>query len=358
MTPTYKIIIGIFVLSFLSCGEDSKTQSTEETPIRVKTQTVVANNSSSISFSGEVVASQASTLKTKLAGNIKKILVDVGDVVQNNQLLIQIDSDDLNAQRQQAQAGINQAQKNFEIAQKDLKRFERLKESNSISEKELEQIQLQFEAAQSGLESAKQQLNQVNAMMSYTQIRAPFSGVISNKMIQAGDMAMPGMPLLSISSAEKLEVKSNVSEAQITQLSKNQNIKIQVPSLEETFKGKISEISNSSLGNGSQYFVKTSFDALPENVLSGMYAQILVENTPNKDTSNIERLFIPKSALVEKNGLQGVYVVGRSDTAMLRWLKIGNESGESIEVLSGLKAGDKIITSTSGKIYNGKSIKE
>ena len=190
--------------------------------------------------------------------------------------------------RQQAQAGVNQAQKNFEIAQKDLKRFERLRESNSVSEKELEQMQLQFESAQSGLESAKQQLNQVNAMMSYTQIRAPFSGVISNKMIQAGDMAMPGMPLLSISSAEKLEVKSNVSEAQITQLSKNQAVKIQVPSLGETFEGKISEISNSSLGNGSQYFVKSVFNELPENVLSGMYAQILVESTSSKAILNFK----------------------------------------------------------------------
>ena len=358
MTSTYKIIISIFVLTLLACSEDPKTQPSDEKPIQVKTQTVVANNSSNFSFSGEVNASQSSTLKTRHAGYVNKILVEVGDEVQNNQLLIQIDSKELNAQRQQAQAGVNQAQKNFEIAQKDLKRFERLRESNSVSEKELEQMQLQFEAAQSGLESAKQQLNQVNAMMSYTQIRAPFSGVISNKMIQKGDMAMPGMPLLSISSAEKLEVKSNVSEAQITQLSKDQSVKIQVLSLGKTFEGKISEISNSSLGNGSQYFVKTSFDEKPNNVLSGMYAQILVENTSSKNISSLQSLLIPKSALVEKNGLQGVYMVGKSKTALLRWLKIGNTMGENIEVLSGLKAGDKIITSADGRLYNGKTIKE
>jgi len=358
MTSTYKIIISIFVLSLLACGEDPKPQPSDEKPIQVKTQMVIANNDSNLSFSGEVSASESSTLKTRHAGYVNNILVEVGDEVQNNQLLIQIDSDELNAQRQQAQAGINQAQKNFEIAEKDLKRFERLKATNSVSEKELEQMQLQFESAQSGLESAKQQLNQVNAMMSYTQIRAPFSGVISNKMIQAGDMAMPGMPLLSISSAEKLEVKSNVSEGQITQLSKNQAVKIQISSLGKTFEGKILEISNSSLSNGSQYFVKTIFDEQPEKVLSGMYAQILVENTSNNTTSDVKSLFIPKSALVEKNGLQGVYVVGKSDTAMLRWLKIGNESDENIEVLSGLNAGDKIITSADGRLYNAKIIKE
>lgn len=358
MTSTYKIIISIFVLSLFACGDDTKSQKADEKPISVKTQTVVTTKGSDLSFSGEVNASQSSTLKTRHAGYVNNIMVEVGDEVRKNQTLIQIDSDELNAKRQQAIAGVNQAQKNFEIAEKDLKRYERLRASNSVSEKELEQMEMQYKSAQSGLESAKQQLNQVEAMMSYTKIKAPFGGIISNKMIQEGDMAMPGLPLLSISSSDKLEVKSNVSEAQVTQLSKNQSVKIQIPSLGETFEGKISEISNSSIGNGSQYFVKSVFNNLPENVLSGMYAQILAENTLSKSNLELQSLFIPQSALVEKNGLQGVYVVGKSNTALLRWLKIGNKSGENIEVLSGLKAGDKIIINAKGKIYNGKPIKK
>ena len=98
MTSTYKIIISIFVLGLLACGEDPKPQPTDENPIQVKTQTVKAMKGSSFSFSGAVSASQASTLKTRHAGYVNNILVEVGDEVQNNQLLIQIDSDELNAQ--------------------------------------------------------------------------------------------------------------------------------------------------------------------------------------------------------------------------------------------------------------------
>lgn len=358
MTSTYKIIISIFVLSLFACGDDTKSQKADEKPISVTTQTVVTTKGSNLSFSGEVNASQSSTLKTRHAGYVKNIMVEVGDEVQKNQTLIQIDSDELSAKRQQTIAGVNQAQKNFEIAEKDLKRYERLRASNSVSEKELEQVEMQYKSAQSGLESAKQQLNQVEAMMSYTKIKAPFDGIISNKMIQEGDMAMPGLPLLTISSSDKLEIKSNVSESQIIQLSKNQPIQIHIKSIGKTFNAKISELSNSSLGNGSQYFVKSIFNEQPENVLSGMYAQVIVENINTRSSSSLKNIFIPKTALVEKNGLQGVYVVGKSNTALLRWLKIGKEGNEKIEVLSGLNSGDKIITSADGRLYNGRTIKE
>lgn len=340
----------------MACNKEEKIQPKDENPLKVYTQTVLASEKSHLSFSGEVSASQSSTLKTKQAGYVKEIVVSVGDEVLKNQILIKIDNEELNAKHKQAKARIAQAQSNYKIAQKDLERFKRLRKSNSISEKELEKMLLQHESAQTELESAKQTLNQINAMMNYTQIRAPFSGKISSKVIQEGDMAMPGIPLLSITSSEKLEIISNVSESQITQLSKNQSVKIIIPSLEKTFNGKISEVSNSSSRNAGQYYIKAIFNNQSTEVLSGMYAKIVVENT--KTSPKNQSLFIPKSALIEKNGLKGVYVVGKNKTAVLRWLKIGSENTDLIEVLSGLNTKDKIITKADGKIYNGKTIQE
>ncbi len=346
-------------MSFYACGNQDKDSNTSETEtIQVQTMQVTSSSDLGLSFSGMVSAGQMSTLKTRHAGYVKNIYVNVGDEVQKNQKLIQIDSEEINAQKKQAQAALKQAQKQFDIAQKNLKRFERLRQSNSVSENELEQVQLKFQATKSGLESAKQQLNQVQSMMSYTSIKAPFSGKISQKQIQVGDMAMPGMPLLTLTSSDQLDVKSTVSEIQINSIKKGQDIQIEIPSIGKTYSGKITEVSSSSESSNSQYFVKSIFTQTPEKALAGMYANVSIKAPENNSTSENKSIRIPQSAVIHKNGLQGVYVVGKSQTALLRWLKTGNTNGENIEVLSGLSANDKIIIEAGGRLYNGVKIKE
>ncbi|QTY27390.1 efflux RND transporter periplasmic adaptor subunit [Flavobacterium sp. CS20] len=353
------IILSFVAISFYACGNQNSNSGQNETEaIQVKTISVESSNDSDLSFSGMLSAEQMSTLKTRQAGYVKNIFVNVGDEVQKNQKLIQIDSEELNAQKKQAQAAVNQAQKQFDLAQKNLKRFERLRQSKSVSDSEFEQVELKFQSAQSGLESAKQQLNQVQSMMSYTSIKAPFSGKISQKLIQVGDMAMPGMPLLTLSSSNQLEVKSTVSESQINSIKKGQNVQIEIPSIGKVYSGKITEVSNSSESSNSQYFVKSIFTEKPEKALAGMYANISVKAPQTNSQYENASIRIPRFAIVQKNGLQGVYVVGKSDTALLRWIKTGSADEETIEVLSGLSANDKIIIDADGRLYNGVKIKE
>ncbi len=355
---THKIILSLLTIALLACGSSEEKNTAEKTPaVKVKTIKVTNLSNNGFSYSGTVSAEQMTTIKTRHAGYVDQILVNVGEKVQRNQKLISIDNAELQAQLQQALAGKQQAEKQLEIAQKDLKRFERLKASNSISEKELEQIELKYQASLSAFEQAKQSYNQIAAMMDYTNIKAPFSGVITNKMIQEGDMAMPGMPLLSLTSSGTLEVKSDLSESQITKVRPEQSVKINIPSIGKTYEGIITEVSSSSEANGSRYFVKTAFTDKPDDALSGMFAKVYVEdkNTESKGNTSIS---IPKNALVEKNGLQGVYVFGKSNTALLRWIKTGRQLGENIEVLSGISPNDKIIISADGRLYNGLNIKE
>lgn len=355
---THKIIFSLFTLALLACGSAEEKNTTQTTPaVKVKTMQVNNTSNEGFSFSGTVSAEQMTTIKTRHAGYVNQILVKVGDNVQKGQKLISIDNAELQAQLQQAAAGKQQAEKQLEIAQKDLKRFERLRASNSVSEKELEQIQLQYQASLSAFEQARQSYNQVAAMMDYTNIKAPFKGVITNKMIQEGDMAMPGMPLLSLTSNGTLEVKSDLSESQITKVKPEQSVSIDIPSVGKSYTGKISEVSSSSEANGSLYFVKTTFTDQPKEALSGMFAKVYVQGE-SKENNTQTIISIPKNVLVEQNGLEGVYVYGKSNTALLRWIKTGREMGENIEVLSGLSANDKVIVSAESKLYNGLNIKE
>jgi len=354
---TNKFILSLFTLALLSCGSPTEKDVQEKTPaVKVKTMKVKTSTNNSFSFSGTISAEQMTTIKTRHAGFVNKIHVKVGDEVQKNQKLISIDNAELQAQLQQTLAGKQQAEKQLEIAQKDLKRYERLSASNSISEKELEQVQLMYQSSVSAFEQAKQSYNQVVAMMDYTEIKAPFSGVISNKMIQEGDMAMPGMPMLSLTSTGTLEVKSDLGESQITRVKPEQTVSIEIPSIGKTYKGKISEVSSSSEANGSRYFVKTVFNETPKDALSGMFAKVYTDEEVNNSENTL--ISVPRNVLVEKNGLRGVYVYGKSNTALLRYIKTGRKIGNNIEVLSGLSDEDKIIISAESKLYNGLNIKE
>ncbi len=99
--------------------------------------------------------------------------------------------------------------------QRDFERFKRLREQNSVSDKELENVELQNTSINARLQVARQSLNEVNAMLAYTNIQAPFSGIVSQKMIDEGSMANPGMPLLVIEQGGDLQVVASVSETYI-----------------------------------------------------------------------------------------------------------------------------------------------
>ena len=122
--------------------------------------------------------------------------------------------------------------------------------------------------------------------------------------------------------------------------------------------GKVLEISPSSAMTGGQFVVKTSVERSDEKLMSGMYVNVEFPIAFNKEKpSNIKTLLIPKSALVLQGQLTGLYTVSSEKTALLRWVKIGKDYGDQIEILSGLNPDEKYIVSAQGRLFNGVPIK-
>jgi len=351
----YIITLISTILLITSCASEDKKVAQDTTPtIHVKVAKVQLNTKNPfLSVSGKIQATNSADLSTRMMGYVKKVYVNVGDKVKKGQLLVAINNADLQAKKAQIDAGITQAKTAFTNAEKNYKRFTNLFASNSITQKEMDDMTANYQMAKAGLESAKQMKNEINAQFTYSNITAPFSGVITSKNVENGDMANPGMPLISIETPKKFEVMAMVPETEISNIKKGITVNVLVKSIDKTVKGKVTEISTSAKNTGGQYLVKVDLENTDANILSGMFTTVQFPISQNLQSAMV---LIPTAAIVKKGQLSGVYTTSQRNTALLRWLRLGRTYGDKVEVLSGLSASESYIVSADGKLFNGAKI--
>jgi len=355
MKNTFKILAIVTLIFVSSCGKDKTkiTDNREAVPVQVITPT--SQNGTFLTASGKIEAVQNANLSTRMMGFVNNVHVKVGQKVSQGQLLVSINSADISAQKAQVSASITEAEAAFNNAEKDYNRFKALFESNSASQKEMDDMTAHFEMAKARLEAANQMKNQVNAQLSYSNITAPFSGIITGKFVNKGDMANPGMPLLSIENPDLFQVMAMVPESEITKINTGTEVKVVVKSTSQLLNGKVTEVSTSTKNTGGQYLIKVIIDKTDDKLLSGMFTsvQFPIEKTTKSDKGLI---LIPKTALIKQGQLTGIYTIGNENTAILRWLRIGKNYGDNVEVLSGLSSDEQFIVSAESKLYNGAKI--
>jgi RND family efflux transporter MFP subunit len=206
------------------------------------------------------------------------------------------------------------------------------------------------------LEGAKQMRNEVMAQFNYANITAPFSGTVTNTFIKEGDMANPGMPLVSVEGVSKLQVTAMVSESDISNIKNGMPVNVIIKSMNKKVSGKVSEVSSSAKNTGGQYLVKVTLDKMDALILSGMFVNVQFPIEKQTATTPIsEQVLVPETALIRQGQLTGVYTIA-NNTAILRWLRIGKTYGDKVEVLSGLKADEPYIISSEGKLFNGAKV--
>ncbi len=354
------LTLSISLLVLTSCGGDKKEPIENNEPaIAVKVSGISAdNNGEFVSASGKIEAENSANVSTRMMGYVTKVHVKVGQKVSAGQLLVSVNSADLQAKKAQVEASILQATAGYNNAKKDYDRFVALFAQQSASQKELDDMTSRYEMAKAGLEGAKQMRNEVMAQFSYSNITAPFSGEVTNTFVKEGDMANPGMPLVSIEGASHLQVTAMVSESDITSIQNGMNVKVLVKSTNQQLAGKVVEVSGSAKNTGGQYLVKVNLNNTGSKVLSGMFVnvQFPAANKPQIKKSQMGKVVVPQSALVQQGQLTGIYTIGNKNIAILRWLRIGKTFGNQVEVLSGLSANEQYIVSADGKLYNGAKI--
>lgn len=335
-----------------SCGDGNQDKPAEDSaaiPVQVSSLTP-SGGTSDVQVSGRLEALQSANISTRIMGYVQRLRVQPGDKVKKGSILVEINSADISAKQAQVRANIIAAEAAFSNAEKDYKRYTALYESQSASQKEMDDISAHYQMAKAQLEAARQMEQEVQAQLAYVRIKSPFDGVVTNTFVKDGDLAHPGRPLLEVESPDQFQVVAMVPESEISEISADMEVKVNLKSLGKWVAGRVSEVSSSSKNTGGQYLVKVVLQHVEDAFKSGMYATVVF---PVEEPGSVTTFRIPSDIIVRRGQLSGVYTVSSQDKASLRWLRLGNVVGDSVTVLSGLNAQDRIIYSAEGKLFNG-----
>jgi len=275
-------------------------------------------------------------LSSKVMGRVSYLGVQDGDQVSSGKLLIRIDSGEIAAQAAQAQAAYNNAKLQYD-------RIKNLYDAKASTQMEMDQATLGLATAQAGLTAAK-------AMESYTVITAPISGQVVEKRINLGEMALPGQPLLKLEDSRNLRLEVTVREQDILHIQPGKDVKVLIDAMPgREFAAKVSQVVSASDVRTHSFIVKVDMPAV-KGLITGMYGKALFR------IGRREAIVVPRSAVVEMSGISGVYVVNAEGTAVFQMVQLGETQGNAVEVVSGLKKGDRIISDKHLGRIEGKKI--
>lgn len=350
------VFISTGISLLLSACSSSPAKKNINDPVNVTVHLPTEATGCGVSISGQVTAKQTATISTRIMGHVQTIYVKPGDKVNAGQLLLSLNANDIKAKQQQLEAMKTEATAAEKKAQKDFERFSILRNQNSVSEKEFDNVELHYTSMKAKLQMAEEALKEINAQLSYANITAPFSGNITQKMIDEGSMANPGMPLLILEQAGEFIIQASVPENHIQNVKVGDKVNIEISSVNKALQGRIVELSPSAYNTGGQFLIKVApEESTDKSIQPGMFASITINNEKERELKNTT-LLVDNSSLVYRDQLTGIYVANKDGLAILKWVRLGKENQGKTEVISGLNHEDLIILSAEGKLYNGKSV--
>lgn len=344
------------VLSLIafSCSSTDETETVAEETAAVSVQKAgLSDISASHRFSGTITSDRTVQLSTKVTGRITRLDLEEGDYAAKGSILVRIKDDNLQAQKNQIEAGLQEARASFKNAEKNYRRFKALFEKESATQKELDDITTQYEMAKANVQALEAKLREINDLLEYTVLKAPFNGYVVAKRISEGDLAAPGQPLLTFEKENALKVEVTVPESQISLFAVNDTVRVDVKAASiHNLEGVISNLNPSGNRNSRQFKVEIK---LPDSDRSGrlkssMFAEVGL--TSATDAS----ITVPQSAIIERGQLTGLYTLNSESEVILRWVRLGKVKNGSVEVLSGLAPGESYIASYEGTLSEGQKV--
>ncbi len=352
--PIVKPIVIAVLSAFLlaGCGEKSAESTTAVATNTIKASVMTVNASNSavvINMPASVVAEQQAQIASRIMGYIREINVEIGQKVTAGQRLFRIDPSDIQGQMSQAGAGVAQAQAALADAKNDYERFGTLYKEEAIPKAQWDKVRLQYQVAQQQLAAARAGLGTAGAQMNYAIPTAPFAGVVTQKLANVGDMAAPGHPIVVIENPAKLQVQAQVSEDIFSHLQVGTPVNLHVDSTNTDITGKIAHLVPSADPMSHTYLVKIALPA-GHGLQSGMFVQA------GFNIGQSAGIRIPNTAVLERAGMAGVFVVDKQGVAHYRMVRVGDSSNGMTVIQAGLNAGEVIVTNNTSTLQSGDKV--
>lgn len=320
----------------------------------------------------------ASTLSSKLMGTVRAVNVREGDRVKQGDLLVVVDQRQVTAQLSRAEAGLQEARRAetsalsaFEstkaaadLAASTYTRYEQLVSSDSVSQQEFDEVEARHRQAQAAMAQSKAMLAAARSRVSQAQatvesaavgkkdaqVRAPYAGKITAKLVEEGDLASPGTPFLTLEKEGEYYADLVLPERHIQAVSLDMPVQVNVPSLGKTMlEGRIDRIVPLADARSRSFQLKVSLPQT-EPLRSGMFARV------NIPVGEAGLLLIPTSAVVSQGQLDGVFSVDQEQIAHYRLVRLGRTYENRVEILAGLKPGDRYVLAPPVTLVDGAKI--
>ena len=358
-------VIALLIASALGCGKKDGEPAAQSKPVAVQGASVAAVALEAIpevqEAVGSVKARNLAIVSARIAGSVSGVYVKEGERVARGKLLAVIEAVEGGAAAAGAAAGAEEAARGVEeararqkLADATLARYRKLFNEKAVTPQEFEGRQMEQEVAVQGVARAEARLSQARqgakgagTIAGYGKVTAPISGLVVTKQVEPGQTVFPGTPLVTIEGEDGFRLEVAAGEALLGKVKQGDLIGIAVPGAPLT--GRVSEIVPMVDPVSRTFTVKVDLPA--KGLRSGIYGKALFR------VGSRQGIAVPAIAVVERGALTSVWVVSPEGIARLRLVKLGAILGSRVEVLSGLSAGEQIVTAGVEKVTDGAKVK-
>ncbi len=311
---------------------------------------------------GTVQPRTQARIEAQVSGQVINVRVNAGDRVSKDDLLVELDDRQLESrysqatqslktvvsQKEQARQAVNAAQAAFAEAESAYNRVKKFFDADAATEQDLEQARSRYLQAKASLKRAKdglagasagvrmaeEMVQEAKIGLGYTKINAPANGEVLKRLVDPGDMAMPGKPLLLLKTPGGLQLEAYVRESLVRKIHPGKTLRVELSTLQKTVDSRVEELIPYADPQTRTFLVKSKLPNIP-NLYPGMYGKLRI---PYKQ---VELVLIPRTAVYEVGQLELV-MVKSADGWGRRYIKTGNIYGNRVEVLSGLSGNETL----------------
>lgn len=295
-----------------------------------------------------VVAEERVELASRLMGYLRDITVAEGQAVQRGARLFTVDPVDVAGQVDQARLAVKQSEDALRDANADFQRYANLFKEEVVSRQHYEKMQLQRDMAETHLAQAKAGLATATGQLRYAAVDSPMNGVVVRKLADNGDLAAPGQAVLVVENPASLQVETQVPESLQRHIRLGQALQVEVDGAEQPMTAQVARISPAADPVSHTFMVRLAVDG--KGLRSGAFARCFFP------VGERLSLLVPAAALVNRAGIDGVFVVDADGLARFRMVRTGRSLPEGVEIQAGLQAGERIVVEGAAALRNGDKV--
>lgn len=347
------VVAGAGVVSLVllaGCGRSPEAVTMSKSPLHsVRVARALAGSPVEHVTVGSIISDHRVHVSSRVVSYVREVLVREGDAVRRGQVLARLDAADVEGAVRQAEAALGAAQANSRDATGDLERFQKLRANGTASENDLRKVQLRHDAAQEQVNQARAAFDTARAQRAYVEIRSPVDGTVVARLKQPGDLATPGLPLLVVDAGQKLIFETYVADEVVQQVTKGQAVEVRLDSRPEALAGTVQAVVSSADPITRSHLVRIELTR-PDGVTPGSFGRAAFA------IGQAKVLWIPRSALIERGGLTGVFVLDEQRQLRFRWLRVGREWPDRVEVVAGLTAQERFVVTPDVGLREGVAV--